>query len=112
MNLSQIRVALDDAGGDRQKTGTEFPARPKPGALDCEQAQISRDDFVGKLGPGAWRPHKRDLKRVQRVCWRWRKMRGCRIFCAKNLATRDSKLHHGDALDSTSGFIRRNATSN
>ena len=110
MNLSQIRVALDDAGvRPAKKLGQNFLHDQNLARWIVEQAQISRDDFVLEIGPGLGALTSEILKRG---CWRWRKMRGWRIFCAKNFATRDSNCTTAMRSISTGGFYSPNATSN
>src|SRR6476469_3808772 len=43
-----------------ERTGTEFPARSKPGALDCRAGPDKTGRFCSGNWAGAWRPHQRN----------------------------------------------------
>src|SRR5436190_505785 len=68
MNLSQIRVALDDAGvRPAKKLGQNFLHDQNLARWIVEQAQISRDDFVLEIGPGLGALTSEILKRGARL---------------------------------------------
>src|SRR5881398_99756 len=68
MNLSQIRVALDDAGvRPAKKLGQNFLHDQNLARWIVEQAQISRDDFVLEIGPGLGALTSEILKRGPRL---------------------------------------------
>src|SRR5436189_3322296 len=68
MNLSQIRVALEDAGvRPAKKLGQNFLHDQNLARWIVEQAQISRDDFVLEIGAGLGALTSEILKRGARL---------------------------------------------
>jgi len=99
MNLSQIRVALDDAGvRPAKKLGQNFLHDQNLARWIVEQAQISRDDFVLEIGPGLGALTSEILKRGARLLALEKDARLANFLREKFRDPR-FELHHGDALD-------------
>lgn len=99
MNLSQIRVALDDAGvRPAKKLGQNFLHDQNLARWIVEQAQIRRDDFVLEIGPGLGALTSEILKRGARLLALEKDARLANFLREK---FRDPRFepHHGDALD-------------
>jgi 16S rRNA (adenine1518-N6/adenine1519-N6)-dimethyltransferase len=99
MNLSQIRVALDDAGvRPAKKLGQNFLHDQNLARWIVEQAQISRDDFVLEIGPGLGALTSEILKRGACLLALEKDARLANFLREKFRDPR-FELHHGDALD-------------
>src|SRR5436305_4874200 len=99
MNLSQIRVALHDAGvRPAKKLGQNFLHDQNLARWIVEQAQISRDDFVLEIGPGLGALTSEILKRGARLLALEKDARLAN-FLRKKFRDPRFELHHGDALD-------------
>jgi hypothetical protein len=73
-----------------------------------QQAQISAEDFVLEIGPGLGALTVRFCG-AARVCWRWKKMRGSSISCAKNFGFEMRDYAIAMRLISTREFFWRSA---
>src|SRR6267142_6675449 len=103
MNLSQIRVALDDAGvRPAKKLGQNFLHDQNLARWIVEQAQISRDDFVLEIGPGLGALTSEILKRGARLLALEKDARLAN-FCGENFATRGSNCNTAEASIFTGG---------
>src|SRR5947208_11796733 len=99
MNLSQIRVALHDAGvRPAKKLGQNFLHDQNMARWIVEQAQISRDDFVLEIGPGLGALTSEVLKRGARLLALEKDARLVNFLREKFRDPR-FKLRHCDALD-------------
>src|SRR5438552_16874732 len=99
MNLSQIRVALHDAGvRPAKKLGQNFLHDQNLARWIVEQAQISPDDFVQEIGPGLGALTSEILKRGARQLALEKDARLANFLREKFRDPR-SELHHGDAID-------------
>jgi 16S rRNA (adenine1518-N6/adenine1519-N6)-dimethyltransferase len=99
MNLSQIRVALDQAGvRPARKLGQNFLHDQNLARWIVEQARISRDDFVLEIGPGLGALTSEILKRGARLLALEKDARLVNFLREKFPESR-FELHHGDALD-------------
>src|SRR5438270_12769691 len=99
MNLSQIRVALHDAGvRPAKKLGQNFLHDQNLARWIVEQAQISRNDFVLEIGPGLGALTIESLKGGARLLTLEQDARLANFLREKFRDPR-FELHHGDALD-------------
>src|SRR5438309_1629979 len=99
MNLSQIRVALHDAGvRPAKKLGQNFLHDQNLARWIVEQAQISRDEFVLEIGPGLGALTSEILKRGSRLL-ALEKDALLANFLRQKFRDPRFELHHGDALD-------------
>src|SRR5437870_6810660 len=110
MNLSQIRVALDDAGvRPAKKLGQNFLHDQNMARWIVEQAQIGPDNFVLEIGPGLGALTSEILKRGARLLALEKDARLANFLREK---FRDSRfeLRHCDALhfDTRILFAERN----
>ena len=99
MNLSQIRIALDNAGvRPAKRLGQNFLHDQNLARWIVEQAQISEDDFVLEIGPGLGALTSEILKRGARLLALEKDARLANFLREKFRDPR-FELHHGDALD-------------
>src|SRR2546430_14237439 len=99
MNLSQIRVALHNAGvRPAKKLGQNFLHDKNLARWIVEQPQISRDDFVLEIGPGLGALTSEILKRGARLLALEKDVR-LADFLREKIRYPRFDLHHGDALD-------------
>src|SRR5216110_227073 len=99
MNLSQIRIALDNAGvRPAKKLGQNFLHDQNLARWIVQQAQISPDDFVLEIGPGLGALTSEILKRGARLLALEKDARLANFLREKFRDPR-FELHQGDALD-------------
>src|SRR5213082_4004984 len=99
MNLSQIRLALDNAGvRPAKKLGQNFLHDQNLARWIVERAQINRDDFVLEIGPGLGALTSEILKRGARLLALEKDARLANFLREKFRDPR-FELRHGDALD-------------
>src|SRR5437764_6033292 len=99
MNLSQIRLALDNAGvRPAKKLGQNFLHDQNLARWIVERAQISRDDFVLEIGPGLGAVSGEILKRGALLMALEKDARMANFLREKFRDPR-FELRHGDALD-------------